>query len=154
MDQLADRLAGLPRWTLAGIAVWPRAGYKCEYCDTSLIDDLGTYFWGVPYDHILPRKHYQQIVSERVTASWLQYTGTGYTNIALSCCFCNLAKGGYDVGQGVVSPDITDITELQRRELIALVRERFGPSGRKKWEAARAEYQRFREIIGIAIPPG
>ena len=55
MASMDANLLDLPKWTLAGATIWPRANFQCEYCDTLLVDNPGTYKWGYQYDHILPQ---------------------------------------------------------------------------------------------------
>ncbi len=140
-------LLQLTRWTSAGAVVWPRAGVKCEYCDASLVGDFGTYRWGTPYDHILPRSRYLNLLTDPATASWLTNTGTQYRNIALACHFCNLTKNNYDPGADIASRDATDLTDEQRQQLVERLRERFGSRGREQWAVAVAEYERFLQIM-------
>jgi hypothetical protein len=142
MDQI---LLELPGWTPAGATVWPRARFSCEYCGTLVVGDIGTYKWGQQYDHILPRSKYTSIITEPATATWLQYTGTNYRNIALVCCFCNRLKHDYDPSGGTIPKDCTDIFEEQREKLVRHCQERFGDRGRQQWAAALAEFSKFRE---------
>ena len=152
MNHVAQSLISLRRWTRAGSIVWPRAQFKCEYCDTRLVDDIGTYLWGTPYDHILPKSIYASLISEPATASWLRFTATEYRNIALACHFCNLFKKNFDAGQGIVLVEAHDISNEQRGQLIERVREFLADRGRMAWQSAREEYRQFRGIIDDLAP--
>jgi hypothetical protein len=146
-----DVLLELPGWTMAGATVWPRAAFRCEYCGTLLVGDIGTHKWGQQYDHILPRSKYPNILTEPATASWLRQTGTSYRNIALACCFCNRAKNDFDAGAGIVCVEVTDISDKQRSALVDCLRQEFGMRGREQWAAAFAEFLKFHQATARLV---
>lgn len=145
-----SKLLELPKWTLAGATIWPRAGYRCEYCDTPLVKDRGTYRWGTRYDHILPQSKYVCLFTEPTTASWLKLTGAEYRNIAFSCVFCNLAKSSWDPGGGILDYNAVDITADQRMEIVQRVRQRVSHIGRREWKALESEFEEFHQILSAS----
>jgi hypothetical protein len=150
MGPFGSKLLELPKWTLAGATIWPRAGFKCEYCDTTLVKDHGTYRWGTRYDHILPQSKYIFLFTEPSTATWLRFTAAEYRNIALACVFCNLAKSSWDAGSGILDSNAVDISLDQRKVVIERVRERVGHIGRREWKLLLSEFDEFHEILSGA----
>ena len=80
-------------WSRESLAVWCRAGHKCEYCGVSLLDSSDDYLYGSHIDHIIPGG------------------GKYVDNLALACKTCNFIKSDKNF-QDPESP-------LRRENLIA-----------------------------------
>lgn len=61
-------------WSRETLAVWRRAGHKCEYCGTGLLGCVDDYLYGSHVDHIVPG------------------AGNDPENLALACKMCNFVK--------------------------------------------------------------
>jgi hypothetical protein len=81
MDTEQIRAALGKDWHMKTLDVWHRAGYKCEYCAKSLIDNSDDYYYHSQIDHIVPG------------------AGDDIENLALACKACNQLKRNYNFAQ-------------------------------------------------------
>ena len=116
-DEVAAELARLPRWYDVSLVVWPRAGYRCEYCGRNLLASLDEYRWGWNHDHLIPRSVSQDDSND---------------NMVLSCVACNRYKDTFDP-HSVAGPDAS------RDDLIA--------AASKKIEELRSADQQLLEQV-------
>jgi 5-methylcytosine-specific restriction endonuclease McrA len=74
-------------WSAETLAIWERAGFRCEYCGTDLLRSVDDYFFNAQLDHIVPESRGGKTEPE---------------NLALACKTCNFLKRDavFDPGQG------------------------------------------------------
>ena len=95
-DDLAA-LARLPGWYEVSLIVWPRAGFRCEYCGRDMLASVDEYRYGWNHDHLIPKS-----VSHDDSTD----------NMVLSCVPCNRFKDTFD-------PSTEAGPDASRDELIA-----------------------------------
>lgn len=88
-------------WSRETLAVWRRAGHRCEYCDADLLASIDDHLYGSNVDHVVPG------------------AGNDAENLALSCKMFNFVKRD----QSFADPD----RPLARSEIVARVRARAQP---------------------------
>jgi hypothetical protein len=54
-DEAVTELTKKHGWSANTLAVWRRAGFRCEYCGANLLLSSDVYFLGAHLDHIAPR---------------------------------------------------------------------------------------------------
>lgn len=111
----------LPRlgWSRETLAVWRRAGHKCEYCGADLLAFVDDYLYGSHVDHIVPG------------------AGNDPENLALACKMCNFVKSD----RNFADPD----RSLARAEVLA--RARAFIAGKRRQSEQR--FQRVRELLAL-----
>jgi len=151
-NELKEKLSDL--WTEMHTVIYPRAEFRCEYCDRNMLSDFMLMCWA--NDHILPKKTYVSLCTEREKKNvWnnMKHTACDYRNIALSCYPCNKVKSDYDPnkdGQPIVATEATDVTLEQRDELIRRTRRHLRNELEKKNKEKK--YPLARQIIAEHDP--
>lgn len=81
-DEIAALLVARYGWSHETLALWIRAGFKCEYCGHDLLASVDDYYYNEQQDHIVPQSKEE---------GW-----DGADNLAVVCKTCNFLKRDWD----------------------------------------------------------